>query len=44
MGKTRRDKPSKEHDIQLKKLERGDHRRMDPYNRAHEKQSYRRDD
>lgn len=34
MGKTWRDKPAKRHDIEIQKQERGDKRRMEPYNRA----------
>lgn len=34
MGKTWRDKPSKERQIIIKKHERGDHRKMEPYVRS----------
>lgn len=39
MGKTYRDRPAKERQIEIKKHERGDHRKMDPYNRVNAKKS-----
>lgn len=42
MGKSYRDKPAKRRDIQIKKSERGEKIKI-AYNRAQEKQSYRRD-
>lgn len=39
MGKTYRDRPAKQRDIAIKKHERGDHRKMDPYRREHGKRS-----
>lgn len=39
MGKTYRDRPAKQRDIVIKKHERGEHRRMDPYQRPHNKRS-----
>ena len=39
MGKTYRDNPAKKREIEFKKHERGDHRKMDPYNRANMKKS-----
>lgn len=40
MSKSWRDRPSKERDIVVKKSERGSHRKMDPYKRVHNKQSW----
>ena len=43
MGKTLKDRPAKKYDNQQKRVARGEHRKMDPYSRACEKQSYIRD-
>ena len=43
MGKTWRDRPSKRRDIENKKHERGDRRKMEPYSRAASAQSIRDD-
>lgn len=40
MSKSWRDRPSKERDIVVKKAERGDHRKMNPYKRVHNKKSW----
>lgn len=37
MSKSWRDRPLKEREITVKKAERGDHRRMEPYVRARNK-------
>lgn len=37
MGKTYRDKPSKHREIERMKIERGEHRRMQPYHRSDSK-------
>lgn len=34
MGKTYRNKPAKEREIEIKKKQRGDHRKMEPYKRT----------
>lgn len=39
MGKTYRDRPAKERQITIRKHERGDHRRMDPYKRQEARRS-----
>ena len=39
MGKTYRDRPAKERQIVIKKYERGEHRRMEPYNRVNTRRS-----
>lgn len=39
MGKTYRDRPAKERQIAIQKHERGDHRKMNPYNRKASKRS-----
>lgn len=39
MGKTYRDRPAKQRDIAIKKMERGNHRKMNPYRRTEGKRS-----
>lgn len=39
MGKTFRDRPAVERQIQIRKHERGEHRKMSPYRRSEEKRS-----
>jgi len=39
MGKTYRDRPEKKREIIVKKHERGDHHKMDPYHRSNAKRS-----
>ena len=39
MGRTYRDRPAKQRDIAIKKAERGDHRKMDPYHRVNNKRT-----
>lgn len=40
MGKTYRDRPAKERWIVIKKHERGDHHKMDPYRRTSKQSSW----
>jgi len=40
MSKSYRDRPPKERELVIKKSERGDHRKMDPYKRINKKSWY----
>jgi hypothetical protein len=40
MSKSWRDRPVKERENVVKKAERGDHRKMEPYKRIHNKKSW----